>query len=165
MASEFSFDISCDFDKQEFQNAIDQTKREISTRFDFKGVFTSIEIQEQKDLLIQTESEQKLNAVLDIIESKLVKRGLPLSILDKSKATESASGGTVRKNIHLISSLSQDQIKEINKLIRQGFPKSKPLIQGDTIRVTSKSKDELQGIMRLLKQEKTNLPLVFTNFR
>lgn len=165
MASEFSFDVSCDFDKQEFQNAIDQTKREITNRFDFKGVLASIDIREQKELIIQTESEHKLNAILDIIESKLVKRDLPLSILDKNKPVEQASGGNLRKNIVLINSLNQDQIKEINKLIRARYPKAKTVIQGEALRVTSKSKDELQAIMHLLRQEKNNLPLVFTNFR
>ncbi len=165
MAQEFSFDLSCDFDKQEFANAIDQTRREISTRFDFKGVTASIDTHEQNGLVVQTESEQKLNAIIDIIESKLVKRGLPLSILDKSKAFEAASGGTVRKNIRLISSLTQEQIKEINKIIRQKYPKARPVVQGETIRISSKSKDELQDIMRFLKEERNNLPLVFTNFR
>jgi len=165
MASEFSFDVSCDFDKQEFQNAIDQTKREITNRYDFKGVMASIDLREQKELVIQTESEHKLKAIIDIIESKLVKRNLPLSILDKSKVAEQASGGSLRKTINLINSLNQDQIKEINKLIRAQYPKAKTIIQGETIRVTSKSKDELQNIMHLLRKEKSNLPLVFTNFR
>jgi uncharacterized protein YajQ (UPF0234 family) len=165
MASDFSFDISCNFDKQEFQNAVDQAKREIANRFDFKGVLAKIEVIENKELMLQTESDSKVVALIDIIESKMIKRDLPLSILDKSKASEPASGGTVRKNIKLKSSLDSEQVKDISKTIRQAYPKAKPTIQGESVRVVSKSKDELQEIMQLLRQEKNNLPLKFDNFR
>jgi hypothetical protein len=165
MAQDYSFDITCNFNKQEFQNAIDQTRREISTRFDFKGVFTEIEIFGNEKLILQTESEHKLNALIDIIESKLVKRNLPLSILDKTKSPEASSGGSVRKEIKLVNSLDSEQTKEIAKVIRQEFPKAKPIIQGDSIRVTSRSKDELQTIMHQIKEKKSDLPLDFINFR
>ncbi len=165
MAQDFSFDISCSFDKQEFQNALDQARREINNRFDFKGVFAEIEASNSETLILQTESEHKLNALIDIIESKLVKRNLSLSILDKTNNSETASGGRVRKEIKLINSLNSEQTKDIAKLIRQDFPKAKPIIQGDSIRVTSRSKDELQSIMRLIKEKRTNLPLDFINFK
>jgi len=165
MTQDYSFDILCDFDKQEFQNAIDQTRREISTRFDFKGIFVEIEVTNNEKLVIQTESELKLTAVLDIIESKMIKRNIPLSVLDKSKQAEDASGRTLRKEIRLISSLDSEQTKEISKVIRSNFPKAKPVIQGDSIRVVSRSKDELQSIMKLIRDEKPNLPFTFSNFK
>ena len=165
MAQDFSFDISCSFDKQEFQNAIDQTRREIGNRFDFNGVFAEIEIVNNEKLILQTESEHKLNALIDIIESKLIKRNLSLSILDKTKPSETASGGNARKEIKLVNTLNSDQTKDIAKFIRQDFPKAKPIIQGDSVRVTSRSKDELQSIMHLLKEKRSDLPLDFVNFK
>lgn len=164
MASDFSFDITCDFDKQELQNAIDQTRREIQTRFDFKGVMANIDIN-NKELIIHSDSDHKVRAVVDIIESKLIKRNLPLSILDKTKSPETAAGGTFRQTIKLIDALDQEQIKELTKIIRNNFPKAKSLVQGDEVRIFSKSKDELQQIIQYLKNKKNNLPLRFTNFR
>jgi len=165
MAQDYSFDILCDFDRQEFQNAIDQTRREIGTRFDFKGVFVEIEVANNEKLVIQTESEPKLNAVTDIIESKMIKRNIPLTVLDKSKKAEDASGGTLRKEIRLINSLDSEQTKEISKAIRSAFPKSKPVIQGDSVRVVSRSKDELQSIMKFIREEKPSLPFTFSNYK
>ncbi len=165
MAQDYSFDVTCNFDKQEFQNALDQTRREIGTRFDFKGVLVEIELLDDNKLVIKTESDLKLTAVLDIIESKMIKRNLSLSILDKSKQPETASGGTIRKELKLINTLDSEQTKEIAKSIRNNFPKAKPIIQGDSVRVISKSKDELQAIMKTLKEEKSNLPLAFSNFK
>ena len=163
MAQEYSFDVTCGFDKQEFANAIDQARREITTRFDFKGVTAEIETA-NNEMVLHTESEYKLQALIDMIESKLVRRNLPLSILDKSKATESAAGDTVRKRIPLIASLTAEQAKEISKKLREYLPKIKPNIQGDTVRVVSKSKDELQEAIVLLRKEFTNLPLQFDNY-
>lgn len=167
MASDFSFDITCAFDKQEFTNALDQTRREISNRFDFKGVLAELEMNDgSKELVIHSESESKIAAILDILESKLVKRNLSLNILDKSKDSEDASGGTLRKRIKLRDSLSTDEAKSISKMIRDEGPKgAKPLIQGDTIRVSSKSKDDLQQVMQLIKNKDLKLPIDFTNYR
>lgn len=166
MASEFSFDISCGFDKQEFANALDQTKREIQNRFDFKNVLADIDLKDDgKELVIHTESDHKLIAILDILESKLVKRNVALSVLDKSKEPESASGGSIRKHIKLIDTLSSEQVKELSKIIRDKAPKVKPVIQGDSIRVTSKSKDDLQETMNIVRQAKPNLPIKFDNYR
>lgn len=166
MAQEFSFDITCGFDNQEFVNSLDQTRREMSNRFDFKGVLANIElVNDQKELVIHTESEAKVNSILDILESKLVKRNVPLSVLDKSLSLEDATGGTVRKKIKLKDTLTSEQAKELAKLIRDNVPKVKPIIQGETIRVTSKSKDDLQDVIRLTKEKKSDLPLQFTNYR
>jgi uncharacterized protein YajQ (UPF0234 family) len=167
MAQDFSFDIIAGFDKQEMTNSLDQTRREITNRYDFKGVLVEIELADQsKELVIHTESEAKVTAVIDIIESKLVKRNIPLTVLDKSKEVEDAAGGTVRKRINLRDSLTSDQAKEIAKIIRDKGPKgAKPIIQGDSVRVSSKSKDELQQVMTLIRQEKAELPIQFNNYR
>lgn len=166
MASDFSFDITCDYDHQEMVNAIDQTRREIENRYDFKGVPVEINHNDKAgELIIQTDSDYKLTALVDILESKMVKRDLSLKILDKSAPLEAASGGTVRQKIVLRSGLNSDDAKSISKLIRDNFPKSKPIIQGEEIRVSSKSKDELQEIMQLLRSADLQMPLQFGNYR
>ncbi len=166
MASDYSFDITCDFDHQEMVNAIDQTRREIDNRFDFKGVTVEINHNEKdKELVIQTESDYKLQAILDILESKMVKRELSLKILDKSSPVEAAASGTVRQKIKLRSGLKSEDAKAISKLIRDEFPKAKPNIQGEEIRVTAKSKDDLQEIMQLLRASDLDMPLQFGNYR
>ncbi len=166
MASDYSFDITCDFDHQEMANATDQLKREIIGRFDFKGVLADVEYSEKENLItIHTESDYKLEAIIDILESKMVKRDLSLKILDKSTDFELASGSTVRKKIPLRSGLSSENAKKISKLIRDEFPKAKPVIQGDEVRVVSKSKDELQQIMDLLRGADLEMPLQFGNYR
>ena len=166
MASDYSFDITCDYDHQEMVNAIDQTKREIDNRFDFKGVMVELNHNEKdKEIVVQTESDYKLQAILDILESKMVKRELSLKILDKSTPEEAAAGGTIRKKIKLRSGLSSEDAKAISKLIRDNFPKSKPNIQGEEIRVTAKSKDDLQDIMQLLRSSNLEMPLQFGNYR
>lgn len=166
MASDFSFDITCDFDHQEMTNAIDQTRREITNRFDFKGVLAEIDYKDKdSELIIHTESDFKLQAIFDILESKMTKRDLSLKILDKSTPEESASGSTVRKKVVLRSGLTQDDAKKITKLIRDEVPKAKAQIQGEEIRVTSKSKDDLQQIMTILRNADLEMPLQFGNYR
>jgi uncharacterized protein YajQ (UPF0234 family) len=166
MASDYSFDITCDYNHQEMVNAIDQTKREIENRYDFKGVMVDIKHDDKGgDLTIQTDSDYKLTAILDILESKMVKRELSLKILDKGNPVEQAAGGTVRQRILLRSGLKNEDAKAIVKIIRDHFPKAKPNIQGEEIRVNSKSKDELQEIMQLLRGENLEMPLQFGNYR
>jgi len=166
MASDYSFDITCDFDHQEMVNAVDQLKREIVGRFDFKGVLADIDYSEKENTItIHTESDYKLEAIIDILESKMVKRNLSLKILDKSSPEEAATGSTVRKKILLRSGLSAENAKKLTKLIRDEFPKAKPNIQGEEVRVVSKSKDELQEIMDLLRGNDLDLPLQFGNYR
>jgi len=166
MASDYSFDVTCEYDGQEMLNAVDQAKREISNRFDFKGVLADIDYSEKEhSLTIHTDSDYKLQAIIDILESKMVKRDLNLKILDKSSPVEMATGSTVRQKITLRSGLHQDDAKKLAKLIRDKYPKAKAMIQGEEIRVTSKSKDELQGVMQVLKSSELELPLQFGNFR
>lgn len=167
MAKESSFDIVSEFDIQEMNNAVDQTKREVLTRYDFKGTDPQIDFEGDKaGLLLNVDSEYKLTALLDILESKMVKRELSLKILDKSKTPEAASGGRVRQSIPFKKGLSQENAKKITKLIREDYPKVKANIQGETIRVSSASKDDLQGVMQLLRTAPDfDFPLQFTNFK
>lgn len=167
MAKDFSFDIVSDFDIQEMNNAVDQTKREVQTRYDFKGTDPQIDFEENKSgLCIIVDSEYKLTALLDILESKMVKRGLSLKILDKSKPNENASGGRVRKSVPFKKGLNQEDAKKITKIVREKLPKIKTNIQGEEIRVSSGSKDELQEAMQLLRTTpEIEMPLQFTNFR
>ncbi len=166
MASDYSFDITCDFDHQEMANAINQSKKEIIGRFDFKGVLADIDYSEKENLItIHTESDYKLQSIIDIIESKMVKRELCLKVLDKSTPEENATGNTIRKKITLRSGLNSEDAKKISKNIRDSFPKAKPSIQGEEIRVSSKSKNELQEIMQLLNSSDLEMPLQFGNYR
>lgn len=164
--AEFSFDIVSDFDIQEMNNALDQTKREILNRYDFKGTDPQIDYEENKSgLLINVSDEYKLTALIDSLESKMVKRNLSLKILDKTKPNEEASGGRIRKHVAFKKGLDSEQAKQITKKIREHYPKIKANIQGETIRVSSSSKDDLQGVMQLLRTSDFPMPLQFTNFK
>jgi cyclic-di-GMP-binding protein len=163
MASTFSFDIVSDFDRQELVNALDQTNREIISRYDLKDTQTTVELAEDK-ITIHTASEMTLDAVHDMLQSKALKRNLSLKIFDYGKI-ESASGNRIRQEITLKKGISQEIAKQISKLIRDEFKKVQPSIQGDVVRVTAKDKDELQGVMQRLKQEDLPVALQFTNYR
>jgi uncharacterized protein YajQ (UPF0234 family) len=163
MASNASFDVVSKFDRQELKNAIDQATREVNNRFDLKDTNTIIELTD-KDLTITTASEYSLTAVKDVIESKLVSRKLSLKILDY-KPEESASGGRVRQVVTLKEGIPDDIAKKITKHIRDEFKKVTPQIQGDTLRVQAKSRDDLQAVISLLKAEDYPVALQFVNFR
>lgn len=167
MTKDFSFDIESDFDMMEMTNALDQTKREISQRYDFKGTDSSIDFDdEKKGLVLLGDSDYKVDAMIDIIESKMIKRNLSLKILDKSSAKEYASGDKVRQKIVFKKGMDQEKAKKITKIIREAYPKTKAQVQGETVRVSSSSKDDLQGIITLLKSEENlDIPLQFTNYR
>jgi hypothetical protein len=144
-------------------NALDQARREIQTRYDLKD--TKTEVTHGKDTItIVTESTLSLKSVRDIIESKAVKRGLSLKIFNPGKE-EDASGGRVRQEITLQAGISQERAKELGKLVRDAFPKVKTQIQGDAIRVIGKSRDELQGVIGMLRQKDYPIPLQFVNQR
>jgi cyclic-di-GMP-binding protein len=162
-AAESSFDVVSQYDEQELANALDQTRREVSQRFDLKDTKTEIK-HEKKTLTISTASEFTLKTVLDVLESKMVRRGLSLKILKLGKL-EQASGGTVRQTIELQEGISQDLAREITKLIRDRFPKVKSQIQGDAVRVTAKSKDDLQAVIAALREKEYAVPLQFNNYR
>jgi cyclic-di-GMP-binding protein len=165
MAGDSSFDVVSDFDRQELVNALDQVRREVGTRYDFKGITVELELDKDAIALL-TDDEYRAKAVRDLMESKAVRRGLSLKIFDWGKV-EPAGGNKVRQRIGLRRGLPEDLAKKISKLIRDEFPKAKPQIQGDSVRVTGKSKDELQKVIARLRQEGEGypVPLQFENYR
>lgn len=148
---------------QEMSNAISQALREIETRFDFKGSKSSITL-EKEELIVVSDDDFKLQNVLDILYSKMSKRGISLKNLDHGKV-EPAASSTVKQRIKLMSGIDQTNAKKINVLIRDSKLKVKSQIQGDQIRVTGKSKDDLQQVMQLLKGADIPLELAFANFK
>jgi len=163
MAGDSSFDVVSDFDDQEMRNALDQVRREVQQRYDFKGV--TYELTPSKtELVLLTDDEFRAKAVRELIESKAVKRGLSLKIFDWGKI-EPAGGNKVRQHITLRRGLDEDLARKLSKLIREEFPKSKPQIQGDAIRVFGKSRDDLQRVITRLKELDEPVALQFTNYR
>lgn len=163
MASTFSFDIVSDFDRQELVNAVDQTSRDIKSRYDLKDTQTTVELGEDT-ITVNTDSEFTLESVHTILREKAAKRQLSQKIFDFGKV-ESASGSRVRQEIKLKKGISQEISKQISKLIRDEFKKVQASIQGDAVRVSAKSKDDLQAVMGRLKQEDYPVALQFTNYR
>jgi len=157
-------DIVVNFDFQELRNAVDQAKKEAINRYDLKDAKIEIELTDD-EIKVAANSEYQLEAVFGIIVKKVVGRNLSPKILDRQKAEE-AGGMRYKQQIKLIKALDQETSKEISKKIRDRFPKSKASIQGDTVRVTSKSIDELQEVMQMLKVDATiKVPLSFSNYR
>jgi cyclic-di-GMP-binding protein len=163
MAGEVSFDVVSEFDEQELRNALDQVRREVQQRYDFKGV--TVELTQGKDeLTLLTDDEHRAAAVKDLLESKAVRRNLSLKIFDWGKV-EPAGGNKVRQRIGLRRGLDETLAKRITKLIRDEFPKVKSQIQGDAVRVSGKSKDELQKVITRLRELDEPVPLQFQNYR
>lgn len=163
MASTYSFDIVSDFDRQELVNTIDQTNREISSRYDLKDTNTTVELGDD-EIVINTNSKMTLDAVHSVLQQKAVKRNLSLKIFDYGKE-ESSSGNRIRQVIKLKKGIAQEVGKQITKLLRDELKKVQGSIQGDAVRVSSKSKDDLQEAMQLIKQEDWPVALQFTNYR
>jgi uncharacterized protein YajQ (UPF0234 family) len=163
MAADVSFDVVSDFDEQELRNAMDQVRREVQQRFDFKGATVEL-TQGKEDITLITDDEFRAKAIQDLIESKAVKRNLSLKIFDWGKV-EPAGGNKVRQVIKLRRGLNEELAKRLSKLIRDEFPKVKPSIQGDAIRVSGKSKDDLQRVIVRLRELDEPLPLQFENYR
>jgi uncharacterized protein YajQ (UPF0234 family) len=163
MAGDFSFDIVSDFDRQELVNAVDQTLREMKQRYDLKSANGTLEL-EKEAIVVTAPADITLRAIVDVLESKMVRRGLDLRILSFG-AVENASGGNVRQRISLKRGISQDMARELSKLVRDAVPKAKAQIQGDAVRVTSKSKDELQKVIGAVRAKNYDLPLQFENYR
>lgn len=165
MSKNFSFDIVSEFDQAEMNNAVDQTSREIQTRYDFQGTGSKISYDKDKQVIeIESNSELKLNTVIDVLESKFIKRDLNLKHLDKS-AEITNSGMVYKKTLPLVQGLDQEKAKKITKLIRDKNPKAKTQIQGEEVRVMSASKDDLQAVMQLLRSAELDFPVNFTNYR
>ncbi|WP_066296178.1 YajQ family cyclic di-GMP-binding protein [Arthrobacter luteolus] len=163
MASESTFDVVSKIDKQEVANALNQAQKEIAQRYDFKGVGAEIDFNGEK-ILMKANSEDRVKAVLDVFQSKLVKRGISLKSFDDGEPYP--SGKEYRIEGTMKEGIAQDQAKKINKLIRDEGPKGvKSQIQGDELRVSSKSRDDLQATMALLKGADLDVDLQFINFR
>ncbi|MDD9270357.1 YajQ family cyclic di-GMP-binding protein [Paenibacillus sp. GCM10023248] len=163
MSSESSFDIVSKVDMQELNNAIQQAEKEIQTRFDFKGSKSSIKL-EKDQLVVTSDDEFKLQNVLDILHAKMTKRGISIKNLDYSKV-EPAAGSTVRQKISMKQGVDQENSKKINTLIRDSKLKVKTQVQGDQIRVTGKSRDDLQAVIALLRKADIPLDLQFVNLK
>ena len=163
MAGEISFDVVSDFDEQEMRNALDQVRREVQQRYDFKGAFVDL-AQEKDKIVLVTDSEMRAKALRDLIESKAVRRNLSLKIF-KWGEVQPSGGNKVRQEIGLQRGLPDDLARKLVKLIRDEFPKVQPRIQGDAIRVASKSRDELQKVIVRLRGLDEAVPLQFENYR
>ena len=163
MAAESSFDVVSQVDMNEVRNAVQMTQKELASRFDFKGSASRVTLEEHS-LVLVSDDEGKLKSVIDVLEAKLVRRKVPLKALQYEKV-ESALGGTVRQTVTLAAGIPEEKAKAMNKLIRKEFKRVRVVIQGDSLRVYAKSKDDLQAVMSLLRDEDFGQPLQFVNYR
>jgi uncharacterized protein YajQ (UPF0234 family) len=163
MAGDVSFDVVSEFDTMELRNALDQVRREVIQRYDFKGATVELE-QAATELTLLTDSEFRSGVVKDLIESKAVRRSLSLKIFEWGKI-EPAGGSKVRQRIGLRRGLSDELAKKLARMIRDEFPKVKSQIQGDALRVSGKSKDDLQRVIARLRELDEAVPLQFQNYR
>lgn len=163
MASTYSFDIVSDFDRQELVNTLDQARREIGSRYDLKDTDTTLDLSDDS-ITVETASDMTLDAVHTVLQTKAAKRELSMKIFDFGKV-EPASGNRVRQEVKLQKGISQDIAKQISKLIRDNMKKVQASIQGDAVRVSAKSKDDLQEAMQLVRAEDWPVALQFTNYR
>ena len=163
MAKDASFDIVSEFDMQEMDNAINQTKKEIITRYDFKGSKAEVNLTKET-ITLTAENDSKINAMVDILQSKAIKRGLSLKIFDYGKI-ETTAGSMVKQVITLKQGINQDIAKKIVKEIKESKLKVQSAIQGDVVRVTAKNIDDLQTVITLLREKDLDIPLQFINYR
>src|SRR4051794_22580123 len=161
-----TFDIVSIVDLQEVRNAVDQAMREIGQRFDFKGTDSSVELHEKEgEIEMRSSSEDRINAVRQVLEEKLVKRKISLKAIEHGKVEE-AAGATARQLTKLQAGISSDKAKAINKFVKDQGPKGmQSQTQGEQVRITSKKRDDLQAIMAALKEHDFGIPLQFENFR
>ncbi len=163
MAQDYSFDVVSQFDRQELVNAVNQAQREIATRYDFKDTGSTIELGGD-EVILHGPSEFKVKAMLDVLQTKLIRRNLSLKII-KPGAVEPAAKGTVRQRLTLQQGIADDLARDLVKTIKQVSPKVQPRIQGDAIRVSSREKDLLQKVIQTLRDAETPVPLQFINYR
>jgi cyclic-di-GMP-binding protein len=163
MAQDHSFDVVSDYDHQELVNAVDQTRREITTRYDFKGVPVEIELEETA-MTLKAATDSQLKSIIDVLQSKVHRRGIDLKVLDPQKP-EPAAKSTVRQEIKLRKGINDDLARDLTKKIRAQHPKAQVRTQGDQLRVASRDKDELQAVIKQLKELDLDVPLQFTNYR
>ncbi len=166
MAKDCSFDIVSEFDKMELVNAVEQTKKEILSRFDLKDSKSDVVLESDTQIIITTEDDTKLKNILDILQSKMVKRNLSIKILDP-QSVENALGGNVRQIFKLKKGLTQELAKRIVADIKSSKLKVQSSIQGEQVRVSGKSKDDLQDVIKLIreKEDEYKIPLQFQNYR
>lgn len=163
MAQQNSFDVVSQVDRAEISNAINQTLKEVGQRFDFKGSHANVAL-EKEELVLTAEDETKLRNMNDILQQKLVRRGVPLKALSYG-AVEPAAGSTVRQRAQIQQGIPQEKAKEIVKLIKDSKAKVQASIQGDTVRVTGKDRDTLQQVIATLKAKDFGINMQFTNYR
>lgn len=166
MATNSSFDISTGADLQEVDNAVNQARKEIAQRYDFKGTHCTIDFDREKAAIsLAADDDFRMDAIIDVLKSKLIRRGVPLRNL-KLGENEAASGQSVRRTATLTQGIPQETARKIQRAIKdQGFKKVQASIQGEEVRVTSPSRDELQAVIQFLKGEDFDLDLTFGNFR
>lgn len=166
MAKDESFDVVSEFDQQEMLNAVDQTKRELQTRFDLKDSGSTLEMDAGKSITITAKDDFKLKNILEILQQKMAKRNLNMRILDPQKI-ESSLGGNVKQVINLKKGISQEIAKKIVADIKQTKLKVQAAIQGEQVRISGKNRDDLQEVIKLLreKQDEYEVALQFTNYR
>src|SRR5919197_2838293 len=160
---QFSFDVVSEVDQHEVKNALDQAIREIQTRFDFKGTGTGMSIDE--DLIeVRSSTENRLKAAVEVLKEKFVRRSISLKALREGPVLPAAKG-TVRQSLHVNRGISEDKAREITKFIKGSGIKVQAQVQGEQVRVSSKKKDDLQAVIKALKEEDFEIPLQFTNYR
>ncbi len=165
MGSDNSFDIVSKIEMQEIKNAIDQALKEVSQRFDFKGSKSDVTLEEKNnEIIVSSDDEYKLKSLIDILQAKLVKRGISLKALTYGKI-ESALGSTVRQSIMLQQGISSEKAKEIVKAIKETRLKVQAQIQGDQLRVSGKNRDDLQSVIKLLRDSDFGIDMQFVNYR
>jgi len=165
MAATQSFDVTTGCDLQEVDNAVNQAMKEIRQRYDFKGIHTSIELdQKEKKIVLVTGGEFHLKSVVDILQSKLIKRGVSIKAL-KYAAIEQAAGNSVRQTVNLQIGIAKDDAKVITKLVKDSKLKVQAQIMEDQVRVSGKNKDDLQAVMALIRNHEFSFALQFVNYR
>lgn len=163
MAQQNSFDIVSQVDRAEVVNAINQTMKEVGQRFDFKGSSANV-VLEEKELVLSAEDETKLRNMNDILQQKLVRRGVPLKALEYGKA-EPAAGGSLRQRVQIQQGIPQEKAKDIVKFIKDSKAKVQASIQGDTVRISGRDRDTLQTVIAGLKAKDFGINMQFTNYR
>ncbi len=161
--AQFSFDVVSEVDKQEITNALDQTRKEVGTRFDFKNTGTEIK-HEDSSIEVKSNSEGRVKAAVEVLKDKMVRRNVSLKALSEGKI-EPASGGDFRQTISIVHGINDEKARAMNKFIKGLGLKVQSQVQGEQLRVTSKSKNDLQGVMQALREEDFGIPIQFTNYR
>jgi cyclic-di-GMP-binding protein len=165
MANQFSFDVVSEVNQQELDNAINQARKEVEQRYDFKGVTTTIDWkQKENEIILHTSDDMKLRALTEILNGKMIKRGISLKSLEYQKP-EQATHMSLRQTIKIKNGLESEQAKQVTKLVKDLKMKVQAQIQGDAVRIVGKSKDDLQQAIATLKAQSFDFPIQFTNYR